>query len=217
MPEEEMSLQFERLKGADVCENIMGKFAYFYFAARMTELVSLFTKRNDVKIEMPWGIYRSADAAARCFLQDHTDRDTKDAAKNETLKGRMVMHDMCTPVVEVAGDGRTARGCWISPGLEAYAQNGKGTGYWSWYKYAADFVSEDGQWKLWHLGMYPYFASEYHKNWSESPKFVFAPATNHSDEPAPKRYYYSVDAIYPDNEPEPPLPYATFADVAPGY
>ena len=71
--------------------------------------------------------------------------------------------------------------------------------------------------KLWHLGMYPYFASEYHKNWAESPKFVFTPDTNHTDEAASERYYYSVDVVYPDDQPEPPLPYATFADVAPGY
>jgi len=145
MSEEAMSLQFERMQGADACENIMGKLAYYYTAARMTELVALFSKTDSVKIVMPWGIYRGSDAASRGFLLDHAGRDTKDAERYETLKGRMVFHDMCSPTIEVAGDAKTARGCWISPGLEAYAKNGKGTGYWSWYKFAADFILEDSQ------------------------------------------------------------------------
>jgi hypothetical protein len=116
MSEEEMSRQFKRLQGADACENIMGRLSYYYTAARMTELVSLFAQISDVKIEMPWGIYRGSDAASRCFFLDHVDRDTEDTARYEKLKGRMVFHDMCSPTVEVAGDGQTARGCWISPG-----------------------------------------------------------------------------------------------------
>jgi len=217
MSEAEMSLQFERMQGADACENIMGRLSYYYTAARMTELVTLFSKAKSVKIEMPWGIYRGSDAASRCFLMDHVDRNTKDKARYETLKGRMVIHDMCSPMVEVAGDAKTARGCWISPGLEAYAKDGKGNGYWSWYRFAADFILEQGDWKLWHLVMYPYFASEYRKNWAESPKFVFAPETNHADEAAPEQYYYDVKTAYPDDEPELPVPYATFADVTPVY
>lgn len=40
---------------------------------------------------------------------------------------------LTTPVIQVAKDGETARGVWISPGIE-------GSG-WNWLKYGADFKS----------------------------------------------------------------------------
>ena len=67
-----------------------------------------------------------------------------------------VMHTQETPVIEVAGDGKTAKGIWYSIGLavngnvSADGQASISTG-WMWEKYAVDFVKEDGEWRIWHL------------------------------------------------------------------
>jgi hypothetical protein len=66
------------------------------------------------------------------------------------------MHTQETPVIEVAGDGKTAKGIWYSIGLAVRGsvdENGNtsvGTG-WMWEKYGVDFIKEDGGWKIWHL------------------------------------------------------------------
>jgi hypothetical protein len=67
-----------------------------------------------------------------------------------------VMHTQETPVIEVAGDGKTAKGIWYSIGLavngnvSSDGQTSVSTG-WMWEKYAVDFAYEGGKWKIWHL------------------------------------------------------------------
>lgn len=68
------------------------------------------------------------------------------------------IHTQTTPIIEVAGDGKTAKGLWYSPGISTNAvfKNGKVEtgGNWFFEKYAVDFIKEDGEWKIWHIGMY---------------------------------------------------------------
>jgi len=66
------------------------------------------------------------------------------------------LHTQETPVIEVAGDGKTAKGIWYSIGqsvrgtVKADGTSDVSTG-WMWEKYAVDFAKEDGKWKIWHL------------------------------------------------------------------
>lgn len=208
----EMSLEFERLKAARICENLAGTVSYLYAANRMQELAELFAGTEQDRILMPYGIYRGKDAAKRCFVVDMVDLDDPDPARTEQLKGRMMISDFCTPIVEVAGDGKTAKGLWISPGLEAHRTADGSQGWWTWCKFAADFLLTEDGWKIWHLGKYLYFSTEYGKSWAKSPKHIFAPAQISADEPAGEMYYYTPDAVYPDEEPAIPVPYDTWTE-----
>ena len=68
-----------------------------------------------------------------------------------------VMHPSTTAVIEVAGDGKTAKGVWYSPGLGIMASTDGGRigagGHLFWEKYGGDFIKENGVWKIWHLQM----------------------------------------------------------------
>jgi hypothetical protein len=66
------------------------------------------------------------------------------------------MHTNLLPVIEIAGDGKTAKGLWYSIGLNvrpAIAADGKATisTHWAPEKYAVDFIKENGKWKIWHF------------------------------------------------------------------
>jgi len=80
----------------------------------------------------------------------------KNIPENIGAGGEYVMHTQETPVIEVAGDGKTAKGIWYSIGLAVRGsvdESGKtsvSTG-WMWEKYAVDFINENGEWKIWHL------------------------------------------------------------------
>lgn len=82
-----------------------------------------------------------------------------------------VMHTTTTPLIEVAGDGQTAKGMWYSPGmgLMAHMANGQATvgGTFFWEKYAGDFVKENGVWKIWHLQMAYDFTPAIPKEWTK--------------------------------------------------
>ena len=66
--------------------------------------------------------------------------------------GYTAMAPDSTPLVEIAGDGKTAQGVWYSIAQETVARaGGKSTSQWRGEKLAADFVREADGWKLWHL------------------------------------------------------------------
>lgn len=215
MTQEQMSLEFNRLRAATECENLMGKYSYYFTAARMGECAALFATDGDTRITMPWGVYKGADAAERLYLGDFSDRTNE--ARIDEIKGRLVINDMCSGNIEVAGDCNTARGVWMHPGIETYRIEGKGTAFWNWSTIAADFIRVGGEWKIWHLAKYICFTTPYFEDWGENEKFIAVPVSNSSDGPAPEQYYYSADAVYPDDEPELPKPYKTWAEVGSGY
>jgi hypothetical protein len=82
--------------------------------------------------------------------------------------GRMELHSMLTPIVEIAEDGKTAKGVWDSwgPGV----RDGNSDNIWGWVKYGVDFVKEDGAWKIWHMQVYPVFMTAYNKSITQQAK-----------------------------------------------
>ena len=71
--------------------------------------------------------------------------------------GRILMHALTSPYIEVAEDGQTAQGVWYTPGLSGGPVDFRGNvleepmTMYMYEKYAVDFVKEDGVWKIWHL------------------------------------------------------------------
>jgi len=81
--------------------------------------------------------------------------EVKNVPENIGIGYGYTIHTQTTPIIEIAGDGKTAKGIWYSPGIGTNVEirNGKPeiSGGWFWEKYAVDFVKEDGEWKIWHL------------------------------------------------------------------
>ena len=66
--------------------------------------------------------------------------------------GYMLDMQLTTPMIEVAGDGLTARGLWWCPGIGAEVDNRpEPQAVWNWGMVGADFIFENEQWKVWHL------------------------------------------------------------------
>lgn len=85
--------------------------------------------------------------------------------------GKLIFHELSTPVIEIAGDGQTAKGMWIMTGLESgltlpeHAANMPdwvhvpdllvdGKRVWMhrvYVKYGIDFIRQNGEWKIWHF------------------------------------------------------------------
>lgn len=72
--------------------------------------------------------------------------------------GQLLLHVTTTAIIEVAEDGLTAKGYWYSPGM--IAETGS-DGNAIWEAYGADFIKEDGEWKIWHLHMYTDFMGSF--------------------------------------------------------
>ncbi len=213
---EELTLAYERQAAVVTCRNMMARYVMYHACSRHKEYVAMWADRDDCILDMPWGIYLGKKGVERCYLVDHGDRSDPEYLK--TLKGCMFVHALDTECIEVAADGMTARASWISPGHEtSLDENGKAHGMWAWSKYGVDFIKEDGEWKFWHMRVYPMFRTPYDKCWTENkpydgPRWEFHVDKEHDEPP----YEYDINGcnkFYPVNQPEPPTPYKTFDDV----
>ncbi len=92
----------------------------------------------------------------------------KDEPEEELPFGLSYMHTLTTPVIEVAEDGDTAKGVWISPGYITMPTMEKLQAYWHWDRYGVDFIKEDGNWKIWHFFVGREFTTPYEKSWVDS-------------------------------------------------
>ena len=212
---------YQREKAIHDCENIIGRLTYYMTAFLGEKIMTLWAERDDCSLEMPFAGYDGREGVKRFFLDVMGDRNNPEVY--EKIRGVMCFTTLDAQVLEVAGDRMTARGTWYGPGCETYGKSAiyeefRGTGFWSWQKTAADFIFENGEWRLWHLKFHQIFRSEYFTPWTQMPDYkgwVLGPAKG---DYIPQYLYKAYDSECPqwDNIPV-PMPYHTFTDVAPGY
>jgi len=158
-------------------QNVFSKHCYYHEAGKhRAEMEDIWVKKDGefaktVKWTQPMGVNVGYDALWNFYvvnkekslaqnLEDISKADptVKNVPENLGIGGEWASHTQSTAIIVVADDGKTAKGIWESPGLHFAAQvrDGKITksGSWFWEKYGADFVKEDGKWKIWHISMY---------------------------------------------------------------
>ncbi|MCD7749765.1 MAG: nuclear transport factor 2 family protein [Oscillospiraceae bacterium] len=206
---EALTHELQRQMAIHDCKNLIGKVMYYGVAWLNQKLVELWSQREDCLLEMPWGIYDGRKGVERCYLQDFGDRSAMD---ENQLKGIMMLYTVDTPIVEVAEDGQTAKGVWVSSGADTWREGDEHPqGYWRWGKYAVDFILEDGVWKIWHMRFYPFFLTKYDVSWTEAPAYDWAFFPVMPDRPRETPvYHYDGQSVYPTGQPAVPAPYAHY-------
>ncbi len=88
----------------------------------------------------------------------------------EDYEGIMLIHYLTTPMIEVAEDGKTARGVWWSPGIETVKEtpDSDPVAYWCFGSYANDFILENGKWKIWHMRWHRISKCNYKDGWVDA-------------------------------------------------
>ena len=134
--------------------------------------------------------------------------------------GLQIMHTLTTPVIEVAEDGQTAKGVWLSPGCITVPVGGKLQALWHWDRYAIDFAKEDGRWKIWHFWVGKEFSTPYEKSWVDSAldstpgvQFDNIPGFPRPNSPSLATYGGYSPFKAPQFVPIPPVPYRTFSET----
>ncbi len=117
-----------------------------------------------------------------------------------------------TPLIEIAGDGETAKGLWYCHGTAADLTPGGVASTWSWGYYCADFVKEDGAWRFWHLCWLNDIVTLCGQTWTK-PNVPYPPLPEFADVeklalPAPTVACTVRELYRPDRPftPTPPLP-----------
>ncbi len=132
------------------------------------------------------------------------------------------------PIIEVAGDGKTAKGMWNSngPGLNTSVRDGKlvVSGMWFWRSYYVDFVKEEGKWKIWHIQMIydltmPLgggndYLLDFSKYEAHAPAVTaFEPGSGYSSNPNPYQDWSPLRLPQTSQRPPMPEPYYTFSET----
>ncbi len=133
------------------------------------------------------------------------------------------VHTLVTDVIEVAADGKSARGSFITPGVIHSRLTPEGEKYCNvlWERYGSDFVCEDGEWKYLHEHVCPdipgkldvgnWAHDEYARITDPNPPETMPPTLGDPppvSDPGPLHMPYSVLKVPQDTVPW-PEPYET--------
>jgi hypothetical protein len=217
--DKEMRLKIERLEAYVAIQNIMSRYQSYHSASDQEKTVELFAKKT------PGGkcIFRGAIYEGYEGVKNHFLVWMKEAEKD--LTGKLYLHEVVSPIIEVAGDCQTAKAQFSSIGCEtAYGPNNTLMSLWSWDKYRVDFVKEDGECKIYNLDFHTTFLTPYEgKGWTEEPDYdmgkYLVPGTFDTSKNKVDGFtaveYKALNLASPDCDihnliPEPPLPYDTW-------
>ena len=172
----EMLRRMERLEARGEIENLLGEYLHLRMAGDGQAILErIWSRREDIRIEYgASGPYQSRSKVATFYQKD-------------CLPGKFTLLQANTPVIRVAGDGRSARGLWMVLGTETDAgdlgpepptdpnrrallssQTPEGRAYtaeWTFLRLGADFLKEEAGWRLWHLHVYEIMRAPYDQDW----------------------------------------------------
>jgi hypothetical protein len=158
-------------------QNVMSKHAYYHAAGmHLEELADIWVDEKGANSDTatfasPGWIMHGIAGVKKFYGQVNQDNkvkeleavsklypEIKNVKENLGAGHEYAMHTNTTAVIEIAGDGKTAKGIWYSPGIGLSAHiNGTDVSYggtFFWEKYGADFIKENGIWKIWHCQMW---------------------------------------------------------------
>lgn len=164
---EKIQLELERQDAFRACLGLMAKYQIYHHP------FTAMGKRNIFAGSMP---DVSLETGAMRQIGIDSIMEGQKLFTTAPLNGEWWLHPVTTPMIEVAGDGKTARGLFFSLGPEANREikDGQARGYWSCGKYTVDFIKENGEWKIWHIRWWRMFKTGFDKSWTE-PVVVKAP------------------------------------------
>lgn len=209
-------------------ERIMGKYTFLTCYKRHDEFFEKWWTVNDPVITLNDRKYIGYEAV-KAYFCDYNMEQTKWA--NEVMRklypeelggksdeeiwgvGSNTVLTFTTPVIEIAYDGKTAKGLWYIMGAETEVYSTGPKANWYFGRCAVDFVNEDGCWKIWHMQVATDFQTPLGGNWGDVSTVerdgIALPAASETGEYYPGFTPNFVSKV----DPPMPEPYATFSET----
>jgi hypothetical protein len=178
---DEIRNMVERQQAVIDIQNIMSRHAYYYSAQEhLRELAELWDlDAPDVSFGQDEGYSVGKQSIIASYIKYHHTFQAKDLAAfhkthpdvpdtNDNLgAGTAMFHTNSTPIIEVAEDGKTAKGLWYSIGQVTMTPGGKQDAQYMWERYGVDFIKVNGKWKIWHLLIHTDLSTDPGGSWVE--------------------------------------------------
>ena len=155
---QQLAARVQRLEDMLAIQKVQAKYTHLLFTQDFARIVDeCFAEHSpDVSVEFSdSGVYRGLDHIRALY-----------AAFEETKKipGFFILHAVVTPYIEIAADGQSAKAHWLSPGAVGNANSAS----WVWGPYYADYVKEDGEWRILHTNLAALFRNRYEVSWAKA-------------------------------------------------
>lgn len=217
-------------------QNIMGKLTQSYLMMEEAQIYDRWwSQQEDVCLGVNTGWYSGAAAVkgyyaalgekialASRILQKTFPEKLADKTDEELYGvGQLGVKPVDTFIIEIAGDGQTAKGLWSLHGTYADMTPSGPVSFWDWGYYCVDFRLEDEAWKIWHMQYLTDINSPTGGDWAAEP-LTFPEAPNFAplkdfvfpqpNVPAILRENYYPGRPFTESPPL-PEPYETFAET----
>lgn len=217
-------------------QNIMGKLTQSYLMMEEAQIYRRWwSQQEDVCLGVNTGWYSGAAAvkgyyealgekialASRILQKTFPEKLAEKSDEELYGVGQLGVKPVDTFIIEVAGDGQTAKGLWSLHGTYADMTPSGPVSYWDWGYYCVDFRLEDGSWKIWHMQYLTDINSPTGGDWAAEPLSFpedpnFAPLKDfvfpQPNIPATLRENYYPGRPFTESPPL-PEPYETFAET----
>jgi hypothetical protein len=205
---ERLERQIQRVQDWQEISNLQGRYNHFVLGRHWEDILAMFAqKTSGVKAEIAEsGVFHGLEGVRRVFVDM--------LGRLYSYTGVCALHELTTPVIEVARDGRTAKAMWFTWGANTNNHPKEGLlAIWQALKYNHTFVKEDGEWKYLDFRAHLIFRSPFDKGWVKEPyigsstiRGTDARAELQSDEPTSFHDPYDPGGHY-GGLPLPPSPY----------
>lgn len=199
----------ERARDRGEIENLFAHYMYLHNSFQDERIKPLWVKRGTPGVSAQYsnvGVYTDYDK----IMAYHSGRPSP--------VGKLILHYLTTPMIEVASDGATAKGVWIAAGVESglmskeqaaqapafLFEKGEASGnevhgkrvwaHWVQMQYALDFIHEDGGWRIWHFRCFELSRARFDQNWI---------ATAAEVQDSAKNATFNADLMYLGNDGRP--------------
>jgi hypothetical protein len=179
---EQLTFKIQRMEAVNAIQNLISKMDYMYEGGFYEERMKYIARKTPgVTIEIgARGVFEGYESARRTLVDTEKYYEKSHAAGmkkafpdikfSSDFAGKFESTLLGSPAIEVAGDGKTAKAVWV--GIQSIGKThdneDKPHAMWIWWKIGADFVKEDGEWKIWHYVKNPVYATQYDKSWMDN-------------------------------------------------
>lgn len=174
---DDLDAALTRAEDVAAIRRLQRQYGFFLDKGLWEDVSALFA--DDARASYPAGVF-----IGKASIREHIWRNVGDGSIG--LKdGRVYNHMVLQPVIDVAPDGKTAKGRWrvlaMIGRLAAPGDDRPGQASWAGGIYENVYVKQDGVWKIKDLHYYNDFAAPYEGGWAKvapiaAPSAASAPA-----------------------------------------
>ncbi len=163
-------------------ENLMARWTYYGILRDIDAIEGLWCREAEPCLGCNDGYYKGREAVSGYYAalknQLRVQAETAKAVYAEALGdksveellgvGSFVANNLTAPLIELAGDGKTAKGLWYLYGTDVDLKAQGPSSEWVFGRVGADFIKEGDTWRLWHLLVVEDVRAPYRHKWTEA-------------------------------------------------